>query len=421
MSKDQIIYTIKTCLTLNKMSRMSISDVATHTGLSHLEAEQGLYTLLQEFHGNLTVTTEGDLLFEFPFKFKKSSTKINSMFFKFTNNIQSLLINFYKFIIKTWLSIILVFYFITLIGIISIVQSNQNKSRDDSTSTNSLLPNIIINFIHELIYWNLTFSNKPFYKKINNFFLGPTTPKEDPLILKKNLLHFIRQNHGYIGTLEAMNITQITNPTEAENLLLSLVITHEGHIETGNHGEIIYYFPQYTTTNQLTLKNTHPINRITIPRCFDNNKTNDNLLAFFLNFFNLSLSLYLIIHPIISPKFIILFGWIPFILSCFLLVTPIARLIRHKKKTNKIKTKIGLYALISFMSQSSQYHFTEDTLKKIWYKQTGEPVSTNNLIRNINKINGDLEIDPITGEHWYKFDKFKNEILLLNQKRHTKI
>ncbi|QQG35014.1 MAG: hypothetical protein HYS16_00235 [Deltaproteobacteria bacterium] len=436
MNKNKINLILKLSIPISQKSTVSIEDASFYSGLSFYETEHGLYRLLQEYRGNLIVSPEGNLLFEFPHGFKKpwlKITYINTLFNKFKK------LSFFlaQLLFKAWISIVIIFYFLSFMIILLILNKGNRPSNENSKTDNSLF----FHFIHDIIFWDLRFrflsnsnqnnknqSNKIiknstiFYEKVNNFFLGPPTvsDSENSLMLKKNILKAIKEKNGYIGILETIYASPLLSIQNAEKLLLSLVIEHQGHIKVGKLGEIIYFFPHLKKTTYTNFFATQNLkSSLNAPAFFGNNETNVNILIFFLNLFNLITSLKFLLHPSTLHPLLqnIMFTWIPFIFSSALFAFLTVRYFIYKNKIKEIHIKRGRLSLISLILNNSIARYTEDTLRKTWKKASGHDISDKNLVSEINQLGGEFELDAATGQYFYKFKKFENEIRLLKIKR----
>src|SRR5205823_2549006 len=86
-----------------------------------------------------------------------------------------------------------------------------------------------------------------FYEKVNRFVFGPPKPAADPHAARAAILAEIRARQGRIGLADVMRVTGLSRDA-ADPLMARLMLDHEGSVEVGEQGGIVYRFESLRRT-----------------------------------------------------------------------------------------------------------------------------------------------------------------------------
>ncbi|MBK8254763.1 MAG: hypothetical protein IPK82_19145 [Polyangiaceae bacterium] len=272
---------------------MTIADAAAKSGLPLWDAERGLHALVSEYRGHLRVTEKGELLFRFPHGLTKpwvTQTAISKVF----STIGAALLAVARFVVRAWLTIVLVTYVVVfiLILIAIVVGLFSGKGRGGKSAGGALnLFGGLFRLVAEALYWmfhpatrfyNSRYSyytpgvgawdsaassrqsshapspfvagappsdapKVPFYEKVNRFFFGPDEPPQDERALEKKVIAEIRAQKGRIGLSDVMRVTGLPRDT-ADPLMSRLMLEYDGNVAVSEEGGIVYTFANIRRT-----------------------------------------------------------------------------------------------------------------------------------------------------------------------------
>jgi hypothetical protein len=94
---------------------------------------------------------------------------------------------------------------------------------------------------HANIELDLVKAKVPFYEKVNRFVFGPPRPKEDAHAAQARILVEIRARRGRITLGDVMRVSGLPRD-RADPLMARLMLDHDGEVEVGEGGGIVYRF-----------------------------------------------------------------------------------------------------------------------------------------------------------------------------------
>jgi flagellar basal body-associated protein FliL len=301
--------------------RVTIGDVAAHSGLELNLAQQGAIELASQVEANLKVTDTGEIVYLFPRNFRDI---LRNKFWqlRFQEWLQKIWqVIFYliriSFGIILIISIVLMLAAVILIVVASIFKDSDSSSGGSSSSNSSgrssggfWFPLSIFDiFSTDRHYTNHSYSSDRsrskkqtkekdlnFLEAIFSFLFGDGNPNYD---LEKrrwqSIATVINNNRGaVIGEQITPYLDELTgNKLEDESYILPVLARFNGYPEVSDAGEIIYYFPDLQVTannNQKQNINSHLSEQLWQ---FSQAGSGQNLLAIGLGGLNIILALVL--------------------------------------------------------------------------------------------------------------------------------
>lgn len=438
---------------------IALADAVAQSGLPMLQAERGLHYLVAEYRGHLAATESGQLLFSFPTGFTKPWEKIDQLT-KLWRKTKNSLLGVAKFVVRAWISVVLVGYVaifaVILIGL-SLAKSNDRDN--DSSFGGTMLLHTLLRVIFDSLFWTFhPFSpfnvyngadqvQRPrektgaFYEKVNRFFFGPEKIVEDDLAIIRKILEEIRALNGRIGLADILRVTGLERD-KADPLMSRLMLDYDGEVVVSEAGGISYRFIEMRKTAQ-NYPATRPSaiwDRFEKMLPLTGNAASSNMLIAGLNGFNLIMSYVAIgggwtiakLHYLVtvSPKAIqlgmappmpegnpLILGWIPFYFSLALFALPLVRLLRRPHEKKRMDRENGRRALLrAILTRISSKGIDEKTLSSEWAWAATAAPSTKELIREVVKLGGEMEILP-SGHTVYRFRDLEAEHAALNDER----
>lgn len=456
---SRVIEGLKKALS-EQRTAFTVQDASTKAGLSLMDTKAGLNYLLAEYRGHLHATSEGELLYSFPTSFTKpweASEKFQQTF----NKVKKAGLGILKFVVRAWISIVMVAYVVIFALIILALTFSRNNDREEGSSLSStLMMHTLIRLVLDSLFWTFhPFSpfrighdnfydhypprvkKVPFYERVNRFFFGPEEQAFDEQEARKIVLQEIRAQKGRIGLLDVMRLTGLSK-TEADPFMAKLMLDHEGDVLVSEEGGIYYEFLEMRkSANQGTLVNTAtPIwqHRIPVPP-FTGNTFGSNVLIASLNGFNMLMSMVAIANGWTIEKFQyfltlaqnkvplelvpqapegtpLLLGWVPFIFSTTLFLIPLFRAFGRPKKIKEINNKNGKRGLLkAILTRFSSKGIKEEILREHWADQARAQVDEKEFVREIIRLGGEINTDAIAPA--YRFTAIENEMKALEGAR----
>ncbi len=438
------------------LQRLTIADAASASGLSLAQAEVGLHHLLSEYHGHLSVTQKGELLFSYPHGFTKPWERLDGLT-RVWRKVKNAVVGVSKFVVRAWVSVVLVGY-VVLFALILLALSAANRQSDRNQGGSlgsSMLVHTLFRVVLDSLFWTFhPFSpfradfnqaprqqKQPFYEKVNRFFFGPQQQPVDPRQTQRTLLSEIRARQGRIGVVDAMRVTGL-GKEELDPILARLLLDYEGNVQVSDEGALVYRFPHVRPSAQDAFEpQPAPIWQSLEPLLpLTGNSVGSNFLIGGLNGFNLVMSALAIqngwtleriryilavvqaevplelvtLPPAGTP---LLLGWVPFVFSLALFALPLMRALGRTRERRRIQAVNGGRGLLrAVVMQSAGKGLTEDVLRQAWRQTAGVFPGDGELTRAVVALGGELQLEE-DGSTFYQFPQLQTELQALQHER----
>ncbi|MBL4819090.1 MAG: hypothetical protein JKY15_07695 [Deltaproteobacteria bacterium] len=455
MDAAKLAKTLKRSISKPKQA-LTIADASTLSGLSFNQAERGLMALVAEFRGELIPTEKGELLFRFPTGFRKPWEKKEAAS-AFWTKTKALALGVAKFVVRAWITIVMVAYVAIFAAILIGLAFSQRSSRDNRGSSFGSfgMLHVLLRVVLDSLFW--TFhpfspfrvgysgysrprrrdSGEAFYEKVNRFFFGPEEEPEDPMLPKKRVLEEIRAQKGRIALLDVLRVTGMTREA-ADPFLAKLMLEYDGDVHVSDFGGITYSFPELRKTAGHVLssqvKSPRWLKRkVLMP--FTGNESGSNILVAGLNGFNLFMSLVAIdngwtveglrhMFAGVPPELIpntgaaLLLGWIPFWFSLALFAIPVMRWLARPGKQREVNRDNGRRGMLwAVLSRLTPRGISEFILKNGWEQLAGITPTHRQVDKEVIKLGGELDLNMQTGQTAYRFKNLELEVQALEKER----
>ena len=452
----------------------TVADASAASGLPLRDAERGLNWLSSEYRGQLRVTDQGELLHLFPHGFHKP-WETRDFFTRAFDKIGHFLAGLARFVVRAWLTIVLLGYvaiFVAILIGLAVAQSNSRSSRRGGDLGGLIF--IVFRVLADAMFWTFhpfspfAYRNRgygfgqqqsgwgavaekpkadevPFYEKVNRFFFGPTPKPEDPHALEKRLLAEIRRDKGRIGLADVMRVTGLPRE-QADPMMARLMVDYDGDVVVSEEGGITYRFPALRKTaegDDVELAGSQPSDGdagdafANAPKLapFTGNGGGSNFLIVALNAFNMLMGYWAIDQGLTLSRIAkalsgiplqkipfdgtpIALGVVPLVFSFALFAIPLGRALLRPAKVRKIAHERGRLAVLRevITRVKSKTPVREAALIDAWAKAAGSEPAPKELTRELVRIGGDVQIQP-DGAVRYRFADLETEAAALEQER----
>lgn len=443
---------------------LTVADAAAKGGIALREAELGLHHLSSRYRGTLSATSNGDLLFRFPYGFSLPLTK-RPGFIRFIENAKNKILGVGKLVLRAWIAIALIGYVgVFLAVLLALLLSGRSEDRGGGGV--GALFYVLTRVVMEALFWTFhpfspfaqnTWESRhandrysrsrekkvPFYERVNRFVFGPEEKKLDPRELERRLIAQIRASKGRIGIADVMRVTGLPRE-EADPLMARLMLDYEGDVDVSDDGGIFYSFPALRRTAQETAFERPPPpawSEKAKAAPITGNEGNSNLLIAALNGFNLVMSLFALqanltidrllywwqtkdipvpVMPLPYDGVPLVLGLIPFVFSTLIFAMPIYRWATQASREKKAKQENGRKAVLkTVLEATGNKGVAVDDVKKAWTDATGAEPDEAALSREIAALGGDIDLEASErGERaQYRFRDLEAEVAALQKER----
>jgi hypothetical protein len=448
---------------------MTVADAAVASGLANRDAEAGLHVLTAEYRGHLRVTEDGDLVHVFPHGFEKPWESREATW-RVLRRVGAALSGFGRFVVRAWLLIAMIAYALVFVAIIlGLTFARQSGDRDGVGAGGALLGGLLRG-IADALFWTFhPFSplairaedglgradraregepeEVPFYEKVNRFVFGVPAPVPDPHAMRTRILEEIRAQQGRIGLADVMRVTGLPRD-EADPLMARLMLDHDGDVDVGEQGGIVYRFPALRRTaadeNACTL-HVRPASRAAweTPRevaPLTGNTPGANAGVALLNAFNLLAGGWALSHgltiantlrllttrvPRGAPPLVLPYdgvplalGVIPLVFSAALFALPLARWVAKLREARKVaeeNARLGI--LREVLTRAPRKEPVPDEALRVAYRvATGRDPTSKEITARVVSLGGDVDVGP-EGEVRYRFADLEAEAEALHDER----
>jgi hypothetical protein len=449
---------------------LTIADAAEASGLALRDAERGLHFLTSEYRGHLRVTSEGDLLFLFPYGFTKPWETRDALA-RAASAVGRGVVGVGRFVVRAWVMIALLAYaalFLAIvIGMMFARQGDDDRRSNSSSGIGGELGFVFFRVIADALFWTFhpfsPFSygygysswggrdeewgsrrarrteprdKTPFYEKVNRFFFGPTPPPDDPRAMEKKIVAQIRSQKGRIGLADVMRVTGLPRE-EADPLMARLMLDYEGDVSVSEEGGITYQFEALRKTANEGASEPPPKPAWDKPKelpPLTGNDSGANMIIGGLNLFNLVMSLVAIEKNVTLAKLPYLFsriplamlpddgipivlGVVPLVFSIALFALPLGRALFRRRAARKVEHENGRLAMLRAILAriDAKEPVTDAALVQAYERATGRKPESKEVTREVVRLGGDAEIE--TGEVRYRFVDLETEAAALEAER----
>lgn len=236
--------------------RVTIGDVVTQTGLNIRLASQGLLALASDVGGHMQVTESGDIVYEFPRKFRDilRSKYLSLQLQEWSKRIWKVLF----YMIRISFGILLIVS-IVLIYVAIFIITTYSKSDQDNDNHGGNFSGGFIYFSDLLWYLSPNYgvyqqgerrekNELNFLEAVFSFLFGDGDPNANLEERRwQEVADVIRNNHGAVIAEQISpyldDICSGYSP-EYEDYMLPVLVRFNGQPKVGATGDIIYYFPE---------------------------------------------------------------------------------------------------------------------------------------------------------------------------------
>jgi hypothetical protein len=445
---------------------MTVADASVASGLALRDAEAGLHVLTHEHRGHLRVTEDGDLVHVFPHGFTKpweSREAVGGALAATWRVISGV----GRFVVRAWLLVAMVGYALVFLALLLGLTFARQGSDDRDGGAGFHVLGGILRAIGDALFWTFhpwspvyvgTLEDRasgrarrgrdeervPFYEKVNRFVFGPTAPPPAPHATRAKILEEIRAKRGRIGLADVMRVTGLPRH-EADPLMARLMLDHEGTVEVGEQGGIVYRFEAMRRTADATPEAPRASRAAwetpaALPP-LTGNTAGANAAIAALNGFNVLASAWAITKgltianvaallftrhppgqraPIAQPDdgLPIALGLIPLTLSLAIFALPGLRAaLRATKRAAVARENARLAILREVLERApAKEPVPDEALRSAYRIATGDEPSPKEITARVVELGGDVEVGP-DGEVRYRFADLEAEAEALEEER----
>jgi hypothetical protein len=459
---------------------MTVADASVASGLPLRDTEAGLHFLTSEFRGHLRVTEDGDLVHVFPSGFSKP-WETREASWRVLTAIGRGLYAAGRFVVRAWLLIAMIAYALLFVAIIIGLTFARGSSDRDSGAGTALLGGLV-RAIADALFWTFhpfsplyigsSYDNAlggaprqmrpidreevPFYEKVNRFVFGPQLPPVDPQAMRTRILDELRAQKGRIGLADVMRVTGLPRD-EADPLMARLMLDHDGSVEVGEQGGIVYRFEGMRRTaaapdspeDRRRDEPPHAPRARHAPAAWDTigalppltgNPGGSNVAIALLNGFNLLASLWalgrgmtlsnlyllLTVHPPRGAPPLVLpydgvpvaLGVVPLVFSIALFALPLLRALARLRAQKKVAEENARLAILrEVLTRATKKEPVPDEALRVAYRvATGVDPTSRQITARVVELGGDVDVGP-EGEVRYRFADLEAEAEALEDER----
>ncbi len=434
----------------------TVADAEVASGLARRDVETGLASLTSEYRGHLRVTEDGDLVHLFPHGFSKPwETRETAE--RIAAAIGRGMLAAGRFVVRAWLLVVMIGYAALFLALMLGLTFAGNRNDNRGSSAGLGLLGGLFRLIGDALFWTFhpwspLYVQQPiaygyeaprreeddvrFYEKVNRFVFGPPKPAPDPHAARAAVLEEIRVRQGRIGLADVMRVTGLPRD-EADPLMARLMLDHEGTVEVGEQGGIVYRFESLRRTAGDAPAHAQPPAWTKPPVLppLTGNGLGANVAVVLLNLFNLGASAWVLANDLTISNILFLFqkhpppvlpydgtplalGLVPLVFSLALFALPLARsALRFREEKRVAKERARLAVLAEVLSHAPKKEpVTDASLKTAWRVATGAEPTSKEITREVVALGGDVDTGP-EGEIRYRFADLEAEARALEDER----
>lgn len=461
---------------------MTVADASVESGLPLHDAEVGLHHLTQEYRGHLRVTEDGDLVHVFPYGFAKPWETRESLS-RAVAAVWRSVAAAGRFVVRAWLLIVMIAYALVFVAILlGLAFARSSSDRDSNSDAGMHIAGGIFRALGDALFWTFhpwsplyvggtydrgtydrfdrrrarhanrhdrwgreRHDDVPFYEKVNRFVFGPSVPPPDPHAMRARILEEIRAQRGRIGLADVMRVTGLPRE-QADPLMARLMLDHEGSVEVGAQGGIVYRFEALRRTagegSSPSVGRRPPAAWDTPPTVppLTGNSVGANIAVALLNGFNLIASTFAIAGGLtLSNLALLLFsarargepppvlpddgmpivlGLVPFVFSLVILLLPVARAFFRRgiaRRVARENARLGILREVLTRAPRKQ-PVSDEALRATYRVHVGEEPTSKDITRRVVELGGDVDVGP-EGEVRYRFADLEADAEALEEER----
>ncbi len=440
----------------------TVADASVASGLPTRDTEAGLNVLTSEYRGHLRVSEDGDLVHVFPHGFTKP-WETQERFERFAKKIGGGLLGIGRFVVRAWLLVVMIAYALLFIALlIGLTFAGRSNDRDEGGGVAGPILAGLFRMIADALFWTFhpwspfyvdtsisTFERRairaerpdvPFYEKVNRFVFGPSTRPTDPHAMRARVLAEIRRLEGRIGLADVMRVTGLPRD-QADPLMARLMLDHDGTVDVGEQGGIVYRFEALRRTADASAP-LYPVRPAwesppeLPPLTGNSGGANAGIIA--LNVFNALAASFVISHGLTIANLMALFerrprgqppvfvengmpialGLVPLVFSLAVLALPAIRaLFRARKQGEIAREKARLAILREVLTRAPKKEpVPDEALKSAYRIAAGDEPTSKEITRRVVELGGDVDVGP-EGEVRYRFADLEAEAEALEEER----
>jgi len=413
---------------------ITVADASVASGLPLRDAEAGLTWLTQEFRGHLRVTEDGDLVHVFPHGFTKPWERRERLAAFFARAVATL-VGVGRFVVRAWLLVVMVSYALLFLALL-VAMTFTGSSRDREDRGGVGLASGLFRAIADAMFWTVhPFSPiavespafaaprdaTPFYEKVNRFVFGPAAPAADPHAARATILREIRAKRGRITLADVMRVTGLARD-RADPLMARLMLDHDGTVEVGDEGGIVYRFEALRRSAHEDASASVPPAWTKMPSIppLTGNAAGSNVGIALLNAFNLLASGWVLSNgltianvvrafsprhvPLLADGIPIALGLVPFAFSLLVFVLPLARALGRFRAAKRVAAERARLAVLrEVVTRVPKKELVSDeVLRRAVRVETGIEPSSKEITSRVVELGGDVDVGP-EGEVRYRF------------------
>jgi hypothetical protein len=421
--------------TLDPARPVTVADASVASGLSLRDAEAGLAWLTHEYRGHLRVTEDGDLVHVFAHGFRKPWEK-RERIAEVIDRVLAMLVAAGRFVVRAWLLIVMIAYALLFVALlVALTFTGSSRDRDDSRGMGLL--GGLFRAITDAMFWTFhPFSpigiepqyverrhrdETPFYEKVNRFVFGPTAAPVDPQAARAAVLREMRAKRGRITLADVMRVTGLPRD-RADPLMARLMLDHDGTVDVGEAGGIVYTFEAMRRTAADAPTTRVPPAWETLPSAppLTGNTTGSNVGIALLNAFNMLASGWVLANgltirnialllsprhpPLVDDGVPVLLGLVPFAFSALVFVLPLVRALGRQRTAKRIaRERARLTVLREVVTRVPRKEpVSDDVLRSAVRVATGSEPTSKEITARVVELGGDVDVGP-EGEVRYRF------------------
>ena len=437
ISESQLVNKIPEFIKLKK-GKINPYEIALETGYSIDEINDALKRLLEIYESKIQAdmkTGSVEFVFTYPLvkRGKKSIKEILALFADKSYQI-------FKKVYKVSIGVILIVY--TVLFALLILAALVASSAGDRDNRRS---NINLGFIVDIIYAIIrgmqisyitremtdyyTDSSGLYYKSqkkepkksfinsVYDFVFGPERVKTDDLSDAREVMAYLQKVSNGRLTAGAISLLSGVPMDLAESKLAEYVGKFKGELFINSDGSVYAEFPnlQKVSKELLEGKIIYYFDEIEEPYILNGNSSGKNAGIFFMNLFNLFISLSILNSLNESSTFLFFFGLFPFVFSVLFFLIPIIRFfvnyaLNIKREKNIIRKKL-FRAILNINKPATE----NDIFYEARIDQNQLEIAKSILKKMLIDYRGEIEMNE-NGVVFYKFDKLLNDINLVLSK-----
>lgn len=243
--------------------KVTEADIVVESGVPPHQVGPGLRAMLAQYRSHISVTDDGDLLYEF----ERSLARRDAVPWAGVKAVGRALWRGFRAVYKVAIAVVLVGYVVVFVALLvaALLARSGSNSSDSEGRSSSGDGGFGFGGFDSFLFWGFGWGQPsrrqralfsrtrrpsvPFYKKVFQFVFGPEKPRNDDLADERGLLAWIRTQGGVISPTElAARTGWSLNAAEQEST--KLLARYGGDVEVTEDGRMLYTFSDIVKTAQ---------------------------------------------------------------------------------------------------------------------------------------------------------------------------